>query len=103
MVILVLRSVQNLYHPRNLCRHIVTSLFRRSLQAYGGIAGYLNGSLQNCLVLGANISGTNYVGAVVGMKSDNHTYTANYYRGCTVNGSTNSLPKLSMPFFPTMV
>ena len=60
---------------------------------YGGIAGELNGDLQNCLVLGANISGTDNVGAVVGIMGidcDQYTVTANYYRGCTVNGTANA-------------
>ena len=56
----------------------------------GGIVGNLNGSLQNCLVLGANVSGTNYVGAVAGMISNNYTYAANYYRGCTVGGTVDA-------------
>ena len=58
---------------------------------YGGLVGYLHGHLQNCLVLGATVSGTDMVGAVVGYKDDGYTCTANYYRGCTVNGSTNAI------------
>ena len=57
---------------------------------YGGIVGLIGGDMQNCLVLGANVSGTNYVGAVVGTKNENHTYAANYYRGCTVNGTVGA-------------
>ena len=58
--------------------------------AYGGIVGSLNGNLHNCLVFGANISGTNIVGAIVGLKSFEYTYSANYYRDCTVNGTVGA-------------
>ena len=51
---------------------------------YGGIAGGLFGNVQNCLVLGGTISGTSYVGAVVGIK-DEGTLSHNYYHNCTVN------------------
>ncbi len=61
-------------------------------QYYGGIAGNLSGEMQNCLVIGATVSGTSRVGAIAGHRDNTYTYicTANYYRGCTVNGSANA-------------
>ena len=57
---------------------------------YGGIVGALSGDLQNCLVVGASISGTDVVGAVAGSKDDISTCSANYYHSCTVNGTANA-------------
>jgi hypothetical protein len=56
--------------------------------SYGGIVGYLNGSLQNCLVLGATVNGTSAVGAVVGDNSGSVTNC--HHRRCTVNGSASN-------------
>ena len=57
---------------------------------YGGIVGALSGDLQNCLVVGANVSGNDQVGAVAGSKYDDYTCSANYYHSCTVNGTANA-------------
>ena len=58
---------------------------------YGGIAGKnQKGKIENCLVVGANVSGNSNVGAIVG-EDVNGTFTANYYRGCTVNGTANAI------------
>ena len=57
---------------------------------YGGLVGELTGNLLNCLVVGATVSGTDMVGAVAGNKYDGYTFTANYYRGCTVSGTANA-------------
>ena len=57
---------------------------------YGGIVGALSGDLQNCLVVGANVSGNDQVGAVAGFKYDDYTCSANYYHSCTVNGTANA-------------
>ena len=54
---------------------------------YGGIVGY-NGykaKIKNCLVIGANVNGSSYVGAIVGQKNSEKN---NYYSGCSVNGSS---------------
>ncbi len=59
-------------------------------QYYGGIAGNLSGEMQNCLVIGATVSGTSRVGAIAGHRDNTYICTANYYRGCTVNGSANA-------------
>ena len=57
---------------------------------YGGIVGHNDlGTVQNCLAIGANVSGNYYAGAIVGdvyQGGANH----NYYHGCTVNGSTGN-------------
>ena len=58
---------------------------------YGGIVGYLNGGLQNCLVLGATVSGTDMVGAVAGYTSISNL-SQNYYHGCTVSGQADAMP-----------
>ncbi|MBO4814575.1 MAG: BspA family leucine-rich repeat surface protein [Muribaculaceae bacterium] len=56
-----------------------------------GLVGNCNGStVQNCLVLNSTITcGDTYVGAVIG-QNNNGTFTANYYRGCTVNGTAGA-------------
>ena len=56
-----------------------------------GLVGNCNGStVQNCLVLNSTITcGDTYVGAVIG-QNNNGTFTANYYRGCTVNGTVGA-------------
>ena len=46
---------------------------------YGGIVGALNGNMQNCLVVGASISGTDQIGAIAGDKDKGSTLTNNYY------------------------
>ena len=53
----------------------------------GGIVGYCEGStVQNCLVLNSTITcGFSYVGALIARNQSGNTFTANYYRGCTVN------------------
>ena len=56
----------------------------------GGLVGNkTSGTVQNCLVVGSTITcGNTYVGALFG--SNSGTLTANYYRNCTVNGTTNA-------------
>jgi len=59
---------------------------------YGGIVGKNQaGKIENCLVVGASVSGNSIVGAIIGEYYHDGTYTANYYRGCTVNGSANAI------------
>ena len=53
---------------------------------YGGIAGQNDrGLIENCLAVGATVSGNSNVAAIVGYDK-NGTYTSNYYHDCTVNG-----------------
>lgn len=58
----------------------------------GGIVGNCtSSSVENCLVLGENLTGGDkYVGALLGNKGNGSSLTANYYRNCTLTiGSTN--------------
>ena len=56
----------------------------------GGLVGNkASGTVQNCLVVGSTITcGNTYGGALFG--SNNGTLTANHYRNCTVNNTTNA-------------
>jgi uncharacterized repeat protein (TIGR02543 family) len=56
----------------------------------GGLVGNkASGTVQNCLVVGSTITcGNTYGGALFG--SNSGTLTANYYRNCTVNNTTNA-------------
>ena len=57
---------------------------------YGGIAGYFNGDLQNCLVVGANVSGSEEVGAIVGYPEITlSSLSHNYYYNCTLKGTAS--------------
>ena len=52
----------------------------------GGIVGSnFNGTVKNCLVLGASVSGSSYVGAIVGYENSG-TFTNNRYIGNAVGG-----------------
>ena len=58
---------------------------------YGGIVGQnWIGTVQNCLAIGANVSGNYNAGAIVGNKPSSALALNNYYNGCTVNDSTGS-------------
>ena len=54
----------------------------------GGIVGRNVGHIEDCLALGAAVSGTSYFGAIVG--STNNNLSNNYYSGCSVNGTPNA-------------
>ena len=56
----------------------------------GGLVGNkASGTVQNCLIVGSTITcGNTYGGALFG--NNNGTLTANYYRNCTVNNTTNA-------------
>ena len=56
----------------------------------GGLVGNkASGTVQNCLVVGSTITcGNTYGGALFG--SNSGTLTANHYRNCTVNNTTNA-------------
>ena len=57
---------------------------------FGGIVGLgEETTLENCLVLGATVSGTTMVGAIVG-GSELNTFSHNYYWGCTVGGTVGA-------------
>ena len=58
----------------------------------GGIVGYLaNGTVTNCIALGAVVTNASAAGAVVGSVSGSATLAANYYRGCAVNGVADNV------------
>ena len=50
----------------------------------GGIAGGIVGSITDCFVTGATVSGTSNVGAIVGFKNTDGTLKNNYYTNSTV-------------------
>ncbi|MBO4870527.1 MAG: leucine-rich repeat domain-containing protein [Muribaculaceae bacterium] len=57
----------------------------------GGVVGELgNGTVSNCLALGARVRGNSYSGAIAGIKTDAGALTANYYHDCIVRNAENS-------------
>ena len=57
----------------------------------GGIVGTdYSGGMENCLAIGASVSGTDRVGALVGYSSYSIFSNNNYYKNCTVNGTANA-------------
>ena len=56
---------------------------------FGGIAGYNDGTIENCLALGATVNVSSQYGAIVGYNSSN-SLTSNYYHNCTVGGTANA-------------
>ena len=58
---------------------------------YGGIVGDLNDTLQNCLAIGVNVSGSEDVGAIIGnVHITENSVSHNYYNNCTVSGTANA-------------
>lgn len=61
-----------------------------SFENVGGIVGYdYGGLMENCLAIGANVSGSERVGALVGTSYYPY-FSKNYYKNCTVNGTPNA-------------
>ncbi|MBO4871564.1 MAG: BspA family leucine-rich repeat surface protein [Muribaculaceae bacterium] len=57
----------------------------------GGVVGKLgNGTVSNCLALGARVIGHDNSGAIVGIITDTSILTANYYHDCIVRNAENS-------------
>ena len=58
---------------------------------YGAIVGGNDedGTIRNCLAIGATVSSLNQIGAIVGLNSG--TLANNYYYNCTVNGATTNV------------
>ena len=57
---------------------------------YGGIVGENDGTVQNCLAVGASVSSVNSdYGAIIGRNLG--TISANYYRACTVGDTANAV------------
>ncbi len=56
---------------------------------YGGIVGLNEGTLENCLALNANITGSSNVGAIIGVNSSVKN-TNNLYNNCIVTNYNNS-------------
>ncbi len=59
---------------------------------YGGVVGYNfnNGSVKDCLAIGATVPDKEGLGAIAGENNDNSTLQRNFYRNCTVNGTANA-------------
>ena len=78
----------------NGCTSAATLTFVGNLTGcnnYGGIVGQnWTGTVQNCLAIGANVSGNYNAGAIVGDKPSSALALNNYYNNCNVNGSTGS-------------
>ena len=56
---------------------------------FGAIAGNNDGTIENCLALGATVNASQY-GAIIGYNSSTGILTANYYHDCTVGGTANA-------------
>ena len=61
------------------------------IKTYGGIVGYLNGKVSNCLAIGASVPAVDYNGAIAGNVYTYSTATNNYYYNCTVGGATTNV------------
>ena len=55
------------------------------IDTYGGIVGYLNGDMSDCLAIGASVPAVEYNGAIAGISYSTQTNTC--YHGCTVGNA----------------
>ena len=57
---------------------------------FGGIVGFLNGNMSDCLALGASVPVIEYNGAIAGyVDTSLGTHTNNYYHDCTIGANTH--------------
>ena len=59
-----------------------------NISSYGGIVGYINCNMYDCLALGASVPAVTNIGAIAGIiGTGSNTRTNNYHHGCTVGGN----------------
>ena len=64
------------------------------INSYGGIVGYLNGDMSDCLSIDASVPDVDANGAIAGIFYTiytSYTLTNNYYYNCTVGGATTNV------------
>ena len=69
---------------------VANDLNVNEIMNYGGIVGWLNGDMTDCLALGASVPAVNVNGAIAGaVNTSQGTHTNNYYHSCTVSANTD--------------